>query len=253
MGSARVGFPQDCKCRIALALRAGTVHPCTHAISSIVRGHDLISVGCDASPTASPGQAVQGLQPAHAVRDSSIKITCAGCPSITDRSIYAARAQRPWPYVYQALSIGITEVNPSSSARHYLGCMVRNVTDRAAFNVSGAAGGTFAYGAGQHPPPFSPKRKLDAGNIGLHRGGLSRRKIFYAPARRWIFSLECRCASDCVLVTARCERDELGLGLSQSAHEMGHIPQSGANGLIAWSQISELDAQVLIHIKQYRS
>jgi pyrroloquinoline quinone biosynthesis protein B len=83
---------------------------------------------------------------------------------------------------------------------------------------------------------------------------ISRRKLFYAPGLGAVDESvwECMCAADCVLVdgTFWSEDEMRTLGLSSKlAHEMGHMPQSGANGLIAWlDKLPSATRKVLIHI-----
>lgn len=106
-------------------------------------------------------------------------------------------------------------------------------------------------------PPYSPHRERPqpGDNIGVTISDpRSGHRVFYAPGLGAIEPEVGRAlrAADCVLVDGTCwTGDELiRLGVSRkSAHEIGHLPQSGAGGMI-----EQLDAlprstrKILIHI-----
>jgi len=106
-------------------------------------------------------------------------------------------------------------------------------------------------------PPYSRKREAPAAGdvIGLTIEHVeSKRRIFYAPGLADIEShvWERMQRADCVLVDGTFWTDDemlrRGVG-SKTAASMGHLPQSGENGMIAWlDRLSPATRRVLIHI-----
>ena len=268
LGSAAGGgFPQwNCNCRNCAGLRAGTLNARARTQSSIsVSGnepHECVLV--NASPDLlAQIQAVEGLQPARAVRDSAIRSIVLMDAQIdhTTGLFMLREALRPWPiWCTRAVYRDLTEGNPIFRVLgHYCGVQWCEMEPSGvAFNVSGASGVSFrATSLASKPPPFSPNREHPTlgDNVGLTlEDEISSRKLFYAPGLGAVDESvwECMRAADCVLVdgTFWSEDEMRALGLSSKlAHEMGHMPQSGANGLIAWlDKLPSATRKILIHI-----
>jgi pyrroloquinoline quinone biosynthesis protein B len=107
------------------------------------------------------------------------------------------------------------------------------------------------------PAPFSPNREAPApgDNIGLFMtDATSELSAFYAPGLGAVDEAvwEHMRVADCVLVDGTFWSDEemIRLGLSQkSARDMGHLPQSGAEGMIEWlDRLPASTRRILIHI-----
>lgn len=125
------------------------------------------------------------------------------------------------------------------------------------FQVQGAAGLRFtAVPLSSKAPPYSPHRHAPhpGDNIGLLiRDQSSGRSAFYAPG---LGELEPHLLpwleqADCLLVdgTFWAEDDMARAGVgSKTAAAMGHLPQSGDNGMIAALQPYQAARRVLIHI-----
>jgi pyrroloquinoline quinone biosynthesis protein B len=106
-------------------------------------------------------------------------------------------------------------------------------------------------------PPFSPHRdKSQPGdNIGLLVKDLnSKKSLFYAPGLGQIepHVWSAMQNANCVLVDGTMWTDDemIALGFSKKTSlAMGHLPQSGANGMIEWlSKLPATVRKVLIHI-----
>lgn len=170
-------------------------------------------------------------------------------------------ATRPWPvWCTKAVHRDLTEGNPIFRVlEHYCGvqwCEMQPTGE--SFTVEGAPGVSFrATHLASKPPPFSPNRATPTlgDNVGLtFDDASSGAKIFYAPGLGAIDEKvwECMCSADCVLLdgTFWSEDEMRTLGLSSKlAHEMGHLPQSGEHGLIAWlDKLPRRIRKILIHI-----
>ena len=141
---------------------------------------------------------------------------------------------------------------------HYCGVNWHQVqADGSNFAIPGAAGLRFsAMSLKSKAPPYSPHRDdpHDGDNIGvviedLHSGG----KLFYAPGLAAIEphlvpSME---AADCLLVDGTFWTDDemVSLGVAgKRARDIGHLPQSGDDGMIAALAAFNRPRKVLIHI-----
>ena len=268
LGSAAGGgFPQwNCNCRNCAGVRAGTLNARARTQSSIVvAGHEANQcVLINASPDVLQQlHAVQGLQPGCAVRDSAIKSVVLMDAQIDHTTgLYMLReATRPWPvWCTKAVHRDLTEGNPIFRVlEHYCGvewCEMQPTGEP--FTVGGAPGVNFrAIALASKPPPFSPNRAKPAlgDNVGLtFEDSLSGGKLFYAPGLGAVDEVvwECMRSADCVLLdgTFWSEDEMRTLGLSSKlAHEMGHLPQSGENGLVAWlDKLPRSTRKILIHI-----
>jgi pyrroloquinoline quinone biosynthesis protein B len=96
---------------------------------------------------------------------------------------------------------------------------------------------------------------VEGDNIGiLISDGRNGTSAFYAPGLAQITPsvFDAMAGADCVLVDGTFWTDDemprLGVG-SKSAREIGHLPQSGAHGMIEWmAKLSRSTRRMLIHI-----
>ena len=268
LGSAAGGgFPQwNCNCRNCAGLRAGTVNAKARTQSSIfVRPDDAADgVLFNASPDILEQiRSHPALQPARAVRDTAI----AGVVLMDGQIDHATglfmlrERSAPLPLwctdpVAEDLSTG----NPVLRVLdHYCGVDRHAIAlDGAAFTVPGVAGlGFRALPLSSKAAPYSPHRErpVPGDNIGmLITDTLSGRRVFYAPGLGEITPLvfDAMCSADCVLVDGTFWTDDemprMGLS-SKTARAIGHLPQSGAGGMIEWmAKLPVGVRRMLIHI-----
>ena len=259
------GFPQwNCNCRNCDGVRKGTLRALPRTQSSIVAsGDDENWVLFNASPDILQQiRAFPALQPARALRDTAIAaIVLIDAQIDHTTGLYMLREHRqPWPVwctpgVREDLSAG----NPIFGVlRHYAGIDWRELPLGEIFAIDGAPGLAFtALPLISNAPPYSPHRDQPqpGDNIGVTLTDTrSGKRLFYAPglgemeAPVW----EAMRAADCVLVDGTLWTDDemIRLGASsKTSRAMGHLPQSGAGGMLEW--LAELPAstrKVLIHI-----
>jgi pyrroloquinoline quinone biosynthesis protein B len=142
---------------------------------------------------------------------------------------------------------------------HYCGVQRhRIVLDGAAFQIPGVPGLTLrALPLRSKAAPYSPHREhaVPGDNIGVVIRDLARgSSAFYAPGLGAITPevFDAMSGSDCVLVDGTFWSDDemprLGLS-SKSARDIGHLPQSGAGGMIEWlRKLPPTTRRMLIHI-----
>ena len=261
------GFPQwNCNCRNCAGQRSGKLRAKARTQSSIC-------VAADDSPdwallNASPDilqqiKATPELQPARALRDSGIAGVLLVDGQIDHATgLFMLREQRqPLPLwctdpVYADLSSGNPVLNILG---HYCGVERQRVPlDGVAFLMPNVPGLAFsALPLESKAAPYSPHREagVPGDNIGVTVTDLrSGRKLFYAPGlgARSPAVFARMAEADCVLVDGTFWTDDemIAAGLSgKHAREIGHLPQSGPDGMIAW--LAELPGRVrkiLIHI-----
>ncbi|MFC5300894.1 pyrroloquinoline quinone biosynthesis protein PqqB [Azospira restricta] len=270
LGSAAGGgFPQwNCNCRNCAGVRDGSVRATPRTQSSIaVSANGVDWVLCNASPDIlTQLKANPCLQPKRGLRDTGIAgvvLMDAQIDHVT--GLFMLREGKPlpvWctPQVREDLSTGNPVFNVLS---HF--CTVRwqpvevrpSIPCAAPFTVPGAAGLTFTpVPLSSKAPPYSPHRHdpHPGDNLGLLiEDAASGRKVFYAPgfgameAHLEPFLAE----SDAVLVDGTFWTDDemIRLGLStKTAREIGHLPQSGAGGMIELLGRYAKPRKILIHI-----
>jgi len=266
LGSAAGGgFPQwNCNCPNCDGLRRGSIRATARTQSSIAvsaNGVDWLLV--NASPDVlTQLRAAPALQPARAIRDSGIAAVLlmdAQIDHVTGLLMLRERSTplplMATPEVLSDLSDGLPLTRVLS---HYCGVAPLPLALDAPQAVPGLPGVTvLALPLPSKPPPYSPfrERPRRGDNIGLLLANpQTGRRLFYAPGLGEV--------SDAVLATMRgcdvvlvdgtfwTEDEMIRMGLSRkAAAEMGHLPQSGAGGMIA--QLDRLPngvRKVLIHI-----
>lgn len=259
------GFPQwNCNCENCAAVRTGTLNAQPRTQSSIAvsgNGSDWLLV--NASPDIRQQiLAFPGLQPARAKRDTGI---CAVL--LIDSQIDHATGllmlrehDRPLEVycsrmVYQDLTTGFPVLR---ILEHYCGVNWHEIpVDGTPFEMPAVDGlGFSAFALASKAPPYSPHRNdpHPGDNIGLQVKDLdSGRSLFYAPglARIEPHLEPAMQAADVLLLDGTCWTDDemarRGVG-TRRALAMGHLPQSGAGGMIEALKPFPRPRKVLIHI-----
>ena len=261
------GFPQwNCNCRNCAGVRSGS-------ILAKPRTQSSICVAADASAdwallNASPDilqqiKATPELTPNRALRDTGI-----GGILLVDGQIdhatglFMLREQKtPMPLwcadpVYEDLTTGNPVLNVLS---HYCGIDRHAVPlDGLSFAMPKVPGIEFSVlPLSSKAAPYSPHREasVDGDNIGVtitdqHSG----RKLFYAPGlgARTPEVFARMAEADCVMVDGTFWTDDemIAAGLSsKTARDIGHLPQSGAGGMMDWlDELPKHIRKILIHI-----
>ena len=259
------GFPQwNCNCINCKGLRNGTIRAKARTQSSIVVSADGINwVLFNASPDLlAQIKSFPALQPARAIRDTGIRAIVLMDGQIDHTTgLLMLREGKPLElYCTDMVREDMTTGNPLFNILgHYCGVnwhRVRFGAD-AQFQIPGADGLTFsAFPLKSKAPPYSPHRDNphEGDNIGMRiSDNRSGRSVFYAPGLREIEPhlkppLE---SADAVLVDGTFWTDEemISMGISKkSARSIGHLPQSGAGGMIEVLTPLKASKKVLIHI-----
>lgn len=271
LGSAAGGgFPQwNCNCPNCAGVRQQNIRAIPRTQSSIAISADGIQwLLVNASPDILKQiQANPALQPARAIRDTGIKsviLMDAQIDHVTGL-LMLRESGTPLPLyctqpVWNDLNTGLPLVPVLS---HYCGVEHRpiSVDDNAfgpALHVPGMQDISITpFPLSSKAPPYSPNRNnpQTGDNIGLlitnEKTGKS---AFYAPGLGQIepLVLEAMNRADCVLVdgTVWTEDEMIQRGLSKkTAAEMGHLPQSGPQGMISvLDSLGNNKRKILIHI-----
>jgi len=208
-------------------------------------------------------QANSFLQPARTARDTAITgiVLVDGQIDHTTGLFMLREATRPWPlWCTDSAYADLTRGNPILNVlSHYCGVERRRI-DLAGedFSVEGVTGVRWrGLPVASKPAPYSPNREspVRGDNIALLITCESTRKsVLYAPGlgsmedHVW----EAMQGADCVLVDGTFWTDDemIRLGLSRKhAREIGHLPQSGAGGMLEWlERLPAATRRILIHI-----
>jgi pyrroloquinoline quinone biosynthesis protein B len=265
--SAGGGFPQwNCNCRNCAGVRSGAVRAKPRTQSSIfVRG----GAGADGVLfNASPDILEQirsrpALQPGRALRDTAIAGVVLMDGQIDHATGLFMLRERGAPlplWCTDPVAQDLTEGNPVLRVlSHYCGVQRQRVTlDGATFEVPGAAGLQFrALALSSKAAPYSPHREspVPGDNVGmLIRDAATGRSAFYAPGLGEITPavFDAMAGADAVLVDGTFWTDDemIRLGLSKkTARDIGHLPQSGEGGMVAWlDRLPARTRRLLIHI-----
>lgn len=268
LGSAAGGgYPQwNCNCRQCDGVRRGTINSRPRTQSSIAvssNGTDWLLV--NASPDIlTQLRAAPALQPARAVRDSGIAAVLlmdAQVDHVT--GLMMLREGRRLPlYCSAAVHSDVTGSFPLLPVlEHYCGVDWQEIPvaagERQSFTVPQLGALRFAaVPLNSNAPPYSPRRDKPApgDNIGLLvHDPVTDKKLFYAPGLASIDPLVLRAMqdADCLLVDGTFwTGDEMMVqGFStRSAAAMGHLPQSGAGGMLEVLAGLPARRKILIHI-----
>ena len=272
LGSAAGGgFPQwNCNCRNCAGVRSGSVRAKARTQSSIfIRPDDLAGNGIDGVLfNASPDILEQirshpVLQPARALRDTAIAgvVLMDGQVDHATGLFMLRERGSPLPlWCTDPVAEDLTEGNPVLRVLgHYCGVQRERIAlDGTPFTVPGVAGLSFrALPLTSKAAPYSPHRDhpVPGDNVGVtvtdQRSG---KTLFYAPGLGEITPpvFDAMVSADAVLVDGTFWTDDemVALGISRKhAREIGHLPQSGAGGMIEWmAKLPSATRRLLIHI-----
>jgi len=276
--SAGGGFPQwNCNCRNCAGWRAGTLRAKARTQSSIfVRPDGGPEDGPDGGTegilfNASPDVLEQirsnpALQPGRSQRDTAIAgvLLIDGQIDHSTGLLMLRERGQPLPLwctdpVYEDLTTGLPLLNVLG---HYCGVQRERIAlDGAPFAIPGVDGPNGltlrALPLTSKAAPYSPHREagVPGDNIGVtitdNRSG---RRLFYAPGLGEISPavFDAMASADAVLVDGTFWTDDemIRLGLSRrTARDIGHLPQSGAGGMIEWmDRLPATTRRLLIHI-----
>jgi len=247
-------------------VRCGTVRARARTQSSIaVAGaDDLAWALVNASPDILEQLKEQAfLQPGRSTRDSALKavVLVDGQIDHTTGLLMLREASRPWlvwctDRAYADLTTGHPVLRVLG---HYCGVDRRRMNlEGSEFVVDGIDDVRWrALPVASKPAPYSPNRSSHApgDNVALAiTDATTGRSALYAPglgamdAAVW----NAMQTAACVLVDGTCWTDDelISLGVSKKrARDMGHLPQSGAGGMLEWlARLPATTRKVLIHI-----
>ncbi|MCB1900523.1 pyrroloquinoline quinone biosynthesis protein PqqB [Cognatazoarcus halotolerans] len=267
LGSAAGGgFPQwNCNCHNCAGVRAGDPRFRARTQSSIAISADGVHW---ALINASPDILAQlkqhpELQPARMLRDSGISaviLVDAQIDHTTGLFMLRERASQLPVWCTEPVHQDLTTGNPVFGVlQHFCGVDWHplRADPPTPFSLPELPDLRFTPVAlASQPPPFSPRRGRAhrEDNIGLLVEDLrSSRKLFYAPGLGAIEPHldEFLAQADCIMVDGTFWTDDemIRLGLSRkTAREIGHLPQSGGDGMIARLSPYASARRILIHI-----
>ena len=266
MGAAAGGgFPQwNCNCRNCDGVRKGSLRATPRTQSSIaVSSDDVNWILFNASPDLlAQYKSFAALQPARAIRDTAIRSVVLMDAQIdhTTGLLMLREGRSLEIYCTDMVREDLSTGNPLFKILgHYCGVNWHEVpTERGnSFPVIGAEELTFtAVPSKSNAPPYSPHRDnpLEGDNIGMRIADPHSGKVlFYAPGLGEIephlkpFLEE----ADVLMVDGTFWTDDemIRLGLSKKhARDIGHLPQSGAGGMIEVLKPLKASRKILIHI-----
>ncbi len=268
LGSAAGGgFPQwNCNCRNCTGVRTGTVKAKARTQSSIFvqadTGHE--GVLFNASPDILEQiRSHPTLQPARSLRDTAIAgvvLMDGQIDHATGLFMLRERSGKLPLWCTDPVEEDLSHGNPVLRVlSHYCGVERHRIElDGSWFQVPGVADLRFqAVPLSSKAAPYSPHREQSVvgDNIGIaihdQRSG---KTAFYAPGLGEITPtvFEAMRSADAVLVDGTFwtddEMPQLGIS-SKRAREIGHLPQSGAGGMIEWlAKLPVSTQRFLIHI-----
>jgi pyrroloquinoline quinone biosynthesis protein B len=207
-------------------------------------------------------KAFPALQPARALRDTGIAAVLlmdAQIDHTTGLLMLREHRQKLPLYCHPLVREDLSTGNPLFKVlSHYCDIDWHDVQLQTAFQVPGLSSLHFqALPLISNAPPYSPHRdKPQLGdNVGLSvKDEASGKTLFYAPGLGQMepHVWQAMQQADCVMVDGTLWTDDemISLGASKkTSRSMGHMPQSGADGMIEW--LDKLPAHVrkiLIHI-----
>ena len=266
LGSAAGGgFPQwNCNCPNCHGVRTGSIKATPRTQSSIAVSSNAVDwVLFNTSPDLlAQLAAFPALQPARAIRDTAIK-AIVFMDSQIDHTTGLLMLREGCPHeiycsdmVFEDLSTGFPLFE---MLKHWNGGINRHPIplDGNSFSIAGIENLSFtAIPVTGKAPPYSPHRN-DAhvgDNIGIKvTDDVSGKAVFYAPGLGEITdqTRQLMSEADCLLIDGTFwEEDEMrvvGLGEKKAA-DMGHLPQSGAGGMLDVLRPINKPRKILIHI-----
>lgn len=262
--SAGGGFPQwNCACANCDGLRRGRIRATPRTQSSIaVSGDGRRWVLVNASPDIlTQIRAAPCLQPGRAPRDTGIAAIILVDAQIdhTTGLLMLREGKALEVYCTDAVAADLAGGHPLFRVlSHFCGVNRHGIDPSgAAFEVPGVPFLRFsAVALRSAAPPYSPHRTdpRPGDNIGLTvEDSRSGRKLFYAPGLAEIGPgvAQRMGEADCLMVDGTFWTDDemIRLGISdQRARDIGHLPQSGAGGMIEMLEACPRARRILIHI-----
>ena len=245
-------------------MRKGSIRAQSRTQSSIALSADNVDwVLFNASPDLlAQCKAFPELQPARAIRDTAIRsIVLMDAQIDHTTGLLMLREGRPLEiYCTDTVREDLSTGNPLFGIlEHYCGVHWRRLPTEAGnrFSPLGAEGLSFtAVPLKSKAPPYSPHRNdpREGDNIGMRIADpRSGKVLFYAPGLGEIepqlqpFLEE----ADCLLVDGTFWTDDemIRLGISSKhARDIGHLPQSGAGGMLDALAPLKAARKILIHI-----
>jgi pyrroloquinoline quinone biosynthesis protein B len=224
---------------------------------------DAATVLVNASPDIlAQLQASPDLQPNRAIRDTALAaiVLVDGQVDHTTGLYMLRESNRPWPIwctdsTYADLTLG----NPVFGVlKHFCGVDRRRILLEQEFTIDSLGGvGWRALPVASKPAPYSPNREspISGDNLALvMRDDVTGRTVVYAPGLAAIDDQlwSAMQAAACVMVDGTFWTDDemIRLGVSRKlAREIGHLPQSGAGGMLEWlDRLPATTRKILIHI-----
>jgi len=261
------GFPQwNCNCRNCAGVRNGSVRAKARTQSSIFIRPDDRADGIlfNASPDILEQiRSSPTLQPARAQRDTAIAGVVLMDGQIDHATGLFMLRERGVPlpiWCTDPVEEDLRQGNPVLRVLgHFCGVQRERITlDGAAFEIPGVPGITLrAIPLSSKAAPYSPHRDdpVPGDNIGLLITDRAKgTTLFYAPGLGEITPalFDTMASADGVMVDGTFWTDEemITLGFSQkTARSIGHLPQSGAGGMIEWmAKLPRRTRKMLIHI-----
>lgn len=208
-------------------------------------------------------QNTPALQPGRSLRDTGIGAIVLMDAQIdhTTGLLMLREHREPLPlWCTAAVREDLTEGNPLFRVlSHYAGTEWHELaTNGEPLQIAAAPGLSFApLGLTSNAPPYSPHRDqpVEGDTIGMSvTDDASGKRLFYAPGLGEMQESvwQAMQQSDVVLVDGTLWTDDemIRLGASQkTARSMGHLPQSGAGGMIEWlDRLPASTRRILIHI-----
>jgi pyrroloquinoline quinone biosynthesis protein B len=259
------GFPQwNCNCLNCSRLRKGEIKATPRTQSSVtVSGDDTNWVLFNASPDIRAQLAAfPEMQPGRAIRDTAIcGIVLIDSQIDHTTGLLMLREGKPLDvYCTDAVHQDLTTGNPVLEVlEHYCGVNWHPVPlePDSHFAIPGAETLRFAaVPLKSKAPPYSPHRHDShvGDTIGVRVEDLATGKVlFYAPGlgeiEEHVVPVMANC--NCLLVDGTFWRDDemVVLGISDKrSREIGHIPQSGEDGMISLLRPLPRPRKILIHI-----
>jgi pyrroloquinoline quinone biosynthesis protein B len=259
------GFPQwNCNCHNCSRLRRGQINARSRTQSSIAVSSDNENwVLFNASPDIRAQlEGFPASHPRHCVRDSGIKAIILIDSQIdhTTGLLMLRESTRPLEIycsemVKQDLSTGFPVFK---MLEHYCGVNHHATPlDGSAFTIPEIPDLKFhTHSLKSKAPPYSPHRHdpHEGDNIGVIVEQISSgKKLYYAPGLGEIepHVSEAMRQADCLLVDGTFwQEDEMGRAgiCDKLARDMGHLPQSGSDGMIEVLKNVSKARKILIHI-----
>lgn len=267
LGSAAGGgFPQwNCNCPNCDGVRKGTITASPRTQSSIAISSDNVNwLLFNASPDIlTQFQRFPELQPGRAIRDTAVKAIVLMDAQIDHTTGLFMLREGKTPlniYCTDMVHEDLMQGNPVFKVlEHFCGVTWHQIPTAAGqtFQVDGIDDIRItAVPLSSKAPPFSPHRHdpHEGDNIGIQLEDMrSGKKLFYAPGLAAIepHLLPFMQQADCLMVDGTCwTNDEMqALGISNKlSMDMGHMPQSGAGGMIEALRSLPASRKILIHI-----